>query len=110
MKTPNRGDFVHLYFNPQAGHEQAGKRVGLVLSPRNFNETTGFAFVAPITKISKGYPFEVPIPDGELGYGVVLADQARSLDWKARNFVIKGSASEDLLEEVLGKLSAILLQ
>lgn len=110
MKTPDRGDFVHLDFNPQAGHEQAGNRVGLVFSPRNFNETTGFAFVAPITKISKGYPFEVPIPNGERCYGVVLVDQARSLDWKAGQLEVKGPASDALLDKVLAKLSAIVFQ
>ncbi|TVM19996.1 mRNA-degrading endonuclease [Oceanidesulfovibrio indonesiensis] len=105
---PDRGDFVHLDFNPQAGHEQQGERFALVLSPQKFNQITGFAFAAPITKQQKGYPFEVPIPEGERCYGVVLVDQTRSLDWQARNLVVKGRASEELVNEALARLVPIL--
>lgn len=107
-KTPDKGDFVHLDFNPQSGHEQAGERFGLVLSPRVFNEATGFAFVAPLTGQVKGYPFEVYIPAGECCYGVVLVDQTKSLDWRARGLKVKGSASSELVEEASAKLAAIL--
>ena len=99
---------MHLDFNPQAGHEQAGERFGLVLSPRVFNEATGFAFVAPLTGQVKGYPFEVPIPAGECCYGVVLVDQTKSLDWRARGLKVKGTASSELVEEASAKLAAIL--
>lgn len=107
MTAPDKGDFVHLNFNPQAGHEQAGNRFGLVLSPREFNEITGFAFVAPLTGQVKGFPFEVQIPEGEACYGVVLADQTKSLDWKARNMVVKGKAPQEVVSEVLDKLAPI---
>jgi len=107
-KAPEKGDYVHIDFDPQAGHEQAGARFGLVLSPRVFNEATGFAFVAPLTGQVKGYPFEVRIPSGECCYGVVLVDQTKSLDWKARGLKVKGTASDDLVEEAGAKLAAIL--
>lgn len=106
--VPERGDFVHLDFDPQAGHEQRGARFGLVVSPAAFNQVTGFAFIAPITGQVKGYPFEVAIPEGERVSGVVLADQTKSLDWQARGVKVKGKASDGVVEEVLGKLAAVL--
>lgn len=107
IKAPGTGDFVHLDFDPQAGREQAGSRFGLVLSPREFCEVTGFAFVAPITGQVKGYPFEVKVPPGERCYGVVLVDQTKSLDFKARNLQIVGKASDELVEEASAILAAI---
>jgi mRNA interferase MazF len=106
-KAPEKGDFVHVDFDPQAGHEQAGERFGLVLSPRAFNTATGFAFVAPITGQIKGYPFEVVVPAGERCYGAVLVDQTKSLDWKARSLKTVGRASSDLMDEAIAKLAAI---
>lgn len=82
--VPDRGDAIWLEFTPQAGHEQAGRRPALVLSPRAYNEKVGLALVCPITSRSKGYPFEVAIPDGLNVAGVILADQVNSLDWIAR--------------------------
>jgi mRNA interferase MazF len=81
---PARGDIIWLTFNPQAGHEQAGRRPALVLSPSEYNEKVWLAILCPITSQIKGYPFEVEIPDGLPVTGVVLADQGKSLDWKAR--------------------------
>lgn len=107
-KFPERGDFVHLDFNPQAGHEQGGRRFGLVLSFGDYNDKSGLALVAPVTGQVKGYPFEVPIPDGQRCYGVVLADHARSIDWQARNFEVVGHASEELVEDVVARLSALI--
>lgn len=107
-QVPDKGDFAHLDFNPQAGHEQQGKRFALVLSPRAFHEKCGLAFVAPITTHGKGYPFEVPIPPGPRCHGVVLADQMRGIDWRARNLVVKGRAPDTLLDEVLARIAAIL--
>ena len=106
--VPDRGDYVHVDFDPQAGHEQAGARFALVLSPRAFNEKTGLAFAAPVTSRQKGYPFEVPIPPGERVSGVVLADQTRSLDWRARRLKVKGRASAGVVEGVTDLLAAIL--
>ena len=106
--VPERGDFVHLDFDPQAGHEQRGERFGLVLSPASFNRATGFAFIAPVTNKAKGYPFEVVIPSGERVSGVVLADQTKSLDWRARGVKVKGRASDAVVGQVLGMLEAML--
>lgn len=83
--VPERGDVVWLDFNPQAGHEQAGRRPVLVLSPASYNGKLGLAIVCPITSRVKGYPFEVPIPPGLAVSGVVLADQVKNADWQARN-------------------------
>jgi len=95
-EIPERGDLIVLNFNPQAGHEQAGRRNTIVLSPKAFNKATGFIVVCPITNQKKGYPFEVALPDEGIpldngGYpitGVVLTDQIKSLDWTARSLKI----------------------
>ena len=81
---PRRGDAVWLNFNPQSGHEQAGRRPALVLSPEEYNRKTGLAIFCPITSQVKGYPFEVKLPAGFPVSGVVLADQVKSLDWQMR--------------------------
>lgn len=75
---------IWVNFRPQAGHEQAGRRPALVLSPQEYNGKTSLALLCPITSRVKGYPFEVSIPDGLPVSGVVLADQVKSLDWRAR--------------------------
>ena len=82
--VPDRGDAIWLEFTPQAGHEQAGRRPALVLSPRAYNQKVGLVLVCPITSRVKGYPFEVAVPAGLKVGGVVLADQVKSLDWVAR--------------------------
>lgn len=82
---PRRGDAVWLNFNPQSGHEQAGRRPALVLSPEEYNRKTGLAIFCPITSQVKGYPFEVKLPAGLPVNGVVLADQVKSLDWQVRD-------------------------
>ena len=82
---PDRGDAVWIAFYPQAGHEQAGRRPAVVLSPRAYNGKVGLALLCPITSRAKGYPFEVGIPEGLGVRGVVLSDQVKSLDWRARN-------------------------
>ena len=105
--VPDRGELIWISFDPQAGHEQAGKRPGLVLSPRSYNAKAGLALVCPVTSHQKGYPFEVEIPDGLAVRGVVLCDQIKSLDWKARNAVRAGEAPAAVLHQVqmlLGRL------
>jgi mRNA interferase MazF len=82
--VPRRGDAVWLNFDPQSGHEQAGHRPALVLSPESYNRKTGLAVLCPITRHVKGYPFEVVLPAGLPVTGAVLADQVKSLDWRAR--------------------------
>src|SRR3990172_1318707 len=82
--VPDRGDAVWLQFDPRLGHEQAGRRPALVLSPRTYNSRVGLALFCPITSQVKGYPFEVPLPTGLRIRGCVLADQIKSLDWRSR--------------------------
>src|SRR5947199_8244601 len=81
---PERGDAVWITLDPQAGHEQAGRRPALVLSPAAYNGKVGLALLCPITSQVKGYPFEVGLPAGLKVGGVALADQVKSLDWRAR--------------------------
>jgi mRNA interferase MazF len=83
--VPARGDAVWITFDPQAGHEQAGRRPAVVLSPLSYNGTVGMAILCPITRELKGYPFEVPLPATLPINGVVLVDQLKSLDWRARD-------------------------
>ncbi len=99
---PDAGDIVWLH-NPQAGHEQAGHRPALVLSPATYNGRTSLMLCCPISSRIKGYPFEVPVSmDGEKP-SVVLADQIKSLDWKTRKASLKGKASSAQLSEVRRK-------
>ncbi|EME3972289.1 endoribonuclease MazF [Vibrio fluvialis] len=99
--TPDKGDVVVMSFNPQSGHEQAGdERPGLVISPKAFNQATGFALVCPITNQAKGYPFEVAVAGAQKTTGVVLADQVKSLDWQARKARVVDSVSAATLNSV----------
>src|SRR5438105_7801743 len=82
--VPRRGDAVWITLDPQAGHEQAGRRPALVLSPETYNGKVGLALLCPITNRGKGYPFEVVLPPGLAVTGVVLADQLKNLDWQVR--------------------------
>ena len=81
---PERGDVVRITMSPTVGHEQAGRRPALVISPAAYNGKVGLAILCPITSQVKGYPFEVRLPDGLPVEGAVLSDQAKSLDWRAR--------------------------
>jgi mRNA interferase MazF len=105
---PNRGDVVWLSFTPQVGHEQAGERPALVLSPEIYNRKSGLAVFCPITSRVKGYPFEVAIPSGFKLRGVVLSDQVKSLDWRARRARLHCRLPEPVVREVLGKLRTLL--
>lgn len=106
--VPERGDLVWLDFQPSAGHEQTGRRPALVLSSRGYNAKTSLALLCPITSQEKGYPFEVRIPDGlDLG-GVVLSDQLKSLDWRARRVKHAGRLSDAAFREVAAKATALI--
>lgn len=106
--VPNRGEAVWISFNPQAGHEQAGHRPALVLSPKAYNGKVGLALLCPITSQIKGYPFEVRIPDGLDVHGVILSDQVKSLDWRARNAELICEIPEEVVREVLAKALTLL--
>lgn len=105
---PERGDVVWLDFDPQTGHEQAGKRPALVISPFAYNKKVGLAIFCPITSQEKGFPFEVKLPKSIKAKGVVLADQIKNLDWQQRNAVFFCKTSEEVLEEVLEKVQTLI--
>jgi len=99
--VPKRGDLVWLTFDPQAGHEQAGRRPAFVLSPEAYNRKTSLFLACPVTSQVKGYPFEVALPAGLPVSGVILADQIKSLDWKARNAQFAGRTTGEVVEGVV---------
>jgi mRNA interferase MazF len=105
--VPGRGDLIWLQFNPQAGHEQAGHRPALVISPVAYNRRVGLALCCPITSQAKGYPFEVALPSGLEVDGVILSDQLRSLDWRARKARRISRVPNEVLDEAVGKLLAL---
>ena len=105
--TPDRGDIVWLRFNPQAGHEQAGRRPALVISPKAYNRKVGLALFCPITSQVKGYPFEVNLPKGLKATGAVLCDQIKSLDWRARKATMLRPAPDDVIDEATAKILAL---
>jgi len=104
--APERGDIVSLSFDPQARHEQAGHRPALVLSPKSYNTKTGLMLCCPMTTKIKGYPFEVALSGDPPS--AVLADQVKSLDWRARKAKKKGAATVGQVAEVLAKARALL--
>jgi mRNA interferase MazF len=107
---PQRGDVIWITLNPQAGHEQAGRRPAIVVSPGAYNGKAGLVILCPITSQVKGYPFEVRIPGGLPVKGVILADQVKSLDWKARKAEQVCKLPPDVTREVLAKLRVLLEQ
>lgn len=104
----DRGDLVWINFNPQAGHEQAGRKSAIVLSPEAFNLTTGFVSVCPITHTVRGWGYEVKLPDGLAFDGVILTDQIKNLDWRACRMEIVGRAPQEVIDECLGKIHTFL--
>jgi mRNA interferase MazF len=105
--VPDRGDAIWVTLDPQAGHEQAGRRPALVLSPASYNGTVGLALACPITNQAKGYPFEVPLPAGLKATGVVLADQIKCLDWRARKARRIDSVPQQVVDGVIARLSKL---
>ncbi len=105
--VPDRGDIVWLTFDPQAGHEQAGRRPALVISPEAYNRKLGLALFCPITSRKKGYPFEVEMSGGDIT-GVALADQIRNLDWKARRTEFAEKTDPKIVADVRAKLKTLI--
>lgn len=106
--VPERGDAIWITLDPQAGHEQAGRRPALVLSPAVYNGRVGLALCGPITNQAKGYPFEVAVPDGLAVTGVVLSDLIRSLDWRARQASRICTVPDEVVAQVLARLNTLL--
>ncbi len=105
--VPDTGDIVWLHFDPQSGHEQAGHRPALVLSPKAYNQATNLMICCPMTTKGKGYRFEVETEiDGETGF--VLSDQVKSVDWVARRAKKKGAASDETMRQVKGRVKSLL--
>ena len=105
--VPERGDAVWITLNPQAGHEQAGRRPAVVLSPSAYNGKVGLAILCPITNQVKGYPFEVVLPSDLAVTGAILSDQVKSLDWRARNATFICALPPAAISEVLQKLNTL---
>ena len=105
-RVPDAGDIAWVAFSPQTGHEQAGHRPALVLSPASYNAKTGMMVCCPMTTHIKGYPFEVVITRNPPS--AILADQVKSLDWRARGAIRKGKVKEAVLQEVRAKICALI--
>ncbi len=106
--VPERGDVVWITLNPQAGHEQAGRRPAVVLSLAVYNGRVGLALLCPVTNQVKGYPFEVVLPEGLAVSGVILADRVKSLDWRAGEAELACRLPAETVREVLQKAGALL--
>jgi len=104
--VPDVGDVVWLDFDPQAGREQAGHRPALVLSPGGYNRLTGMMICCPMTSRIKGFPWEVVASISPPS--AILADQVKSVDWRARRMTRKGTVPAVTLAEVRAKLGALL--
>jgi len=104
--VPRKGDFVALTLDPQSGHEQRGRRPALVVSNDLFNKHTGLCIACPVTNSRRDYPFHVTIPDDCDVTGVVMVEQVKSIDFRARNVKRIGPAPDAVLDEVLSLLDA----
>jgi mRNA interferase MazF len=104
--VPRKGDFVALSFDPQTGHEQRGRRPALVVSNDLFNRHTGLCIACPVTNARRDYPFHVSLPDGCEVTGVVMVEQVKSIDFRARKVKRIGPAPEAVLQEALSLLDA----
>lgn len=104
--VPEAGDIVWLEFSPQAGHEQAGHRPAVVLSPATYNGKTGMMICCPLTTQIKGYPFEVIVDSNRAS--AILSDQVKSVDWRARRATRKGRVSVKTLSEVRSMIWALI--
>jgi mRNA interferase MazF len=106
---PERGDFVWITLNPVAGHEQAGRRPALVVSPRDYNRKTGLCVLCPATRQKKGYAFEVSVshPDGTTS--IILSDHLRNVDWRARNAERIQRVADSVLADVVARIEALIL-
>jgi len=106
--VPDRGDVVWISLTPQAGHEQAGRRPALVVSPSAYNGKVGLVIVCPITAQVKGYPFEVLLPKGLKVKGAILSDQVKSLDWRARRAEFMCRVPRRIIDETSHKLATLI--
>lgn len=106
--TPSQGDIVLIGFPSHQGHEQAGHRPALILSPKAYNTKTGLALFCPITSKQKNYPYEVPLPDTLTTKGVVLSDQIKNLAWQDRQIRFLEKANPQIANQVIQKFITLL--
>ncbi len=103
---PSRGDVVWLDFDPQVGHEQAGRRPALVLSHREYNQKAGLAIVCPMTsRVDKPWPFLVPVDE----HSAIIADQVKCIDWRGRRARPKGRLAGHIVERVTALFCRLIL-
>jgi mRNA interferase MazF len=105
---PSRGDIIWLNFTPQTGHELSGRRPAFVVSPKSYNEKVGLGIFCPIMSQAKDYPFEVKITENQKISGVILTDQIKNLDWKARDAEFIFKMEENIINEVLNKIRTLI--
>ncbi|MEX0782638.1 MAG: type II toxin-antitoxin system PemK/MazF family toxin [Dehalococcoidia bacterium] len=106
--VPTRGDLVWISFDPQAGHEQAGRRPAIALATQEYARRSGLGLFCPITNQRKGYAFELALPENLPVTGVVLTDQVKSLDWRARKVEYAGLAGDAFTDRVLHRAGGLL--
>jgi mRNA interferase MazF len=99
MVNYKQGDIIIMDFDPQKGHEQSGRRPALVLSNNILNQHSSVALVCPITNTNKKHPFHIELDKRTNTTGVVLCDQAKMLDIKARNAQFKEECPSDIWNE-----------
>jgi mRNA interferase MazF len=108
LYVPKRGDLVWMTLDPQEGHEQAGRRPALVISPVEYNRVRRLAIMCAVTSRIRGGGLEVPLPAGLRIAGVVLVDQIRCMAYRERGAEFIDTAPGSVLDEVLGRLSGLL--
>ena len=106
--TPEPGDLIKLDLDPRVGHEEAGWRPAIVISESSYNRRVGLCLVCPITNQAKGYPFEVPLPQGLAVQGVILSDHVKSVHFKARRARQVGAATRDVLDTVRAYVALVI--
>jgi mRNA interferase MazF len=106
--VPKAGDVIRLSFDPQAGHEQAGRRPALVISPAAFNEKTRLIICCPITNTIRDDPFAVWLPNQAKTTGAILVEQLKSLDWHVRNAEYLEPIPGETLQHVRALIARIL--
>ena len=99
--VPEKGDFITLSFDPQAGHEQKGRRPALVISNYLFNQATGLAIACPLTNTDRKIPFHLPVPATSSLSGFVMVEQVKSIDYRARNARFVEKAPPEFVEDAI---------
>ena len=99
--NPKQGDIILLEFDPQARHEQKGKRPALVISNNTYNNFLNIALVCPITRTDREFPLHLKLNKELNTKGFVMCEQIKALDIKARNAVYFERVSKEIIDEVV---------